>query len=454
MQFLETRPSTQQYGQSTIARATNGVTIPGPTYEAGPFFPSTAGHSTPTYLGPNGDWCVMWAQSPSGCINGTVGSSLTIRWTCANAGSYGFDGPNIGGACGIHPNAGVSYGRTNGQTGQHFNFIVHTLPGLRESGWQRRTVTDVNCFGAGWVRAESQPYWDNAPTSRIATPTCAPGSRPIEIRVQRAPTGVQCATLGGLCGHTSVANAWQVFHWEAPLSWTSASPPPEAVCLTAGAVCSEPAMDLQTNTCTWGANVVNATYCDPARQTGRDTDPNLMPKADPTVAPTPYTPGVVPSTVTDTPPAPTPTTVPGGATVVVPIDPGAGLRTEHADVQGCWPGGWGWFNPAEWVYRPITCAVEWAFVPTPTALDARLANFNGLRDQPPVQWADAGLGWVGDTSFVFAQWSEAGPACTALMDTAVCPREWDQTGAAPGWLLVAITFGLWSGLVFAVWRWF
>lgn len=27
----------------------------------------------------------------------------------------------------------------------------------------------------------------------------------------------------------------------------------------------------------------------------------------------------------------------------------------------CWPSGWGWFNPAEWVLRPIKCALVWAF---------------------------------------------------------------------------------------------
>jgi hypothetical protein len=29
----------------------------------------------------------------------------------------------------------------------------------------------------------------------------------------------------------------------------------------------------------------------------------------------------------------------------------------------CFPTGWGVFNPVEWVYRPITCALQWAFVP-------------------------------------------------------------------------------------------
>lgn len=31
--------------------------------------------------------------------------------------------------------------------------------------------------------------------------------------------------------------------------------------------------------------------------------------------------------------------------------------------EACWPSGWAIFNPLEWVYRPIICATQWAFVP-------------------------------------------------------------------------------------------
>lgn len=44
--------------------------------------------------------------------------------------------------------------------------------------------------------------------------------------------------------------------------------------------------------------------------------------------------------------------------------PGAGGNPEVSDAAGrqCWPNGWGWFNPSEWVLRPLQCA----FVPSPS----------------------------------------------------------------------------------------
>ena len=30
---------------------------------------------------------------------------------------------------------------------------------------------------------------------------------------------------------------------------------------------------------------------------------------------------------------------------------------------GCFPRGWGVMNPAEWIFKPLTCALDWAFIP-------------------------------------------------------------------------------------------
>ena len=47
---------------------------------------------------------------------------------------------------------------------------------------------------------------------------------------------------------------------------------------------------------------------------------------------------------------------------------------DPAGPRQCFPTGWGVFNPLEWVQRPVMCALEWAFVPTPAALTANTAK--------------------------------------------------------------------------------
>lgn len=62
----------------------------------------------------------------------------------------------------------------------------------------------------------------------------------------------------------------------------------------------------------------------------------------------------------------------------------------------CFPSGWGVFNPVEWVYRPVVCAISWAWLPpSPPTLDDTSAAFDGsiigglvdeLDDLRDVEW--------------------------------------------------------------------
>jgi hypothetical protein len=72
----------------------------------------------------------------------------------------------------------------------------------------------------------------------------------------------------------------------------------------------------------------------------------------------------------------------------VPTDPSAsataGTGSEgKADGDGgsCFPTGWGLLNPVEWVYKPVKCALSWAFLPSQATIDAavgRIQNaYNG-----------------------------------------------------------------------------
>ena len=56
-------------------------------------------------------------------------------------------------------------------------------------------------------------------------------------------------------------------------------------------------------------------------------------------------------------------TNPGAA--LVAMGEGVGNPNEPRE---CWPSGWGILNPFEWVYLPVKCALEWAFVPRPEVL--------------------------------------------------------------------------------------
>lgn len=56
--------------------------------------------------------------------------------------------------------------------------------------------------------------------------------------------------------------------------------------------------------------------------------------------------------------------------------PGSDARTfgqsvgDPATDRQCFPTGWGVLNPVEWVFRPVACALEWAFVPRPAVVQA------------------------------------------------------------------------------------
>lgn len=51
-----------------------------------------------------------------------------------------------------------------------------------------------------------------------------------------------------------------------------------------------------------------------------------------------------------------------------------GVESNDPSVDGgdngvCFPQGWGALNPLEWVYKPVKCALVWAFVPSPGSWD-------------------------------------------------------------------------------------
>jgi hypothetical protein len=93
-------------------------------------------------------------------------------------------------------------------------------------------------------------------------------------------------------------------------------------------------------------------------------------------------------------------TSPGGAvesdtTVSYPA-PGANPNTpEDPDAADCFPNGWGIFNPAEWVLKPVKCALVWAFVPSAATMTAVQTFGSDLINKAPFGYITQGIDYVG-----------------------------------------------------------
>jgi hypothetical protein len=446
--------------QNNVAFTVGGNNFPIPQYDK--LYPNPNNTLAPTFgNGSNvSSACNSSSAGSLAQLNGAtvVNTSFAGLTRCAGIGTNDWNltaqpqelGPGVGGNCGNHPRL---------YTVLHNSGVTHALfyvnPDVAQYGWRRQIVTDalckdINSVSESWVRATSAVYRDRQQSARIEVPTCPVGRVARIIRAQRVPINVTC-TLGSICYGTD-----NIIHYqELPTSLTTVATKPAWIeCLASGYNCEPP--QLVNGVCYWNGVVVTVDACSPGQLAGTSANPITVPQATGVLDPAPYAPGEPQSTATVAPTT-TPTTVPSTGTVTVPIEPGTGPRPGGVLEDGeaeCWPSGWGWFNPAQWVLRPIKCAITWAVVPSSTALASRLDTVNDLRDRPPMQWVDEGASYIGGSSMLFAKWSDAGPSCTSVLDTNVCPREWDNPTAVPGFVLAALLFGLWSALVFAVWRWF
>jgi hypothetical protein len=118
----------------------------------------------------------------------------------------------------------------------------------------------------------------------------------------------------------------------------------------------------------------------PAPAPSTSAAPAPSPSASPSATPTPTpSPSASPS-ATPTPTA-TPAPPPGGPGVVDPqLNP-------TADESSCFPSGWAALNPLEWVYRPIKCALTWAFVPPPGTVQDQFSSVQtAFAVTGPGQW--------------------------------------------------------------------
>lgn len=164
----------------------------------------------------------------------------------------------------------------------------------------------------------------------------------------------------GTVGRTGLVIDWDpLVEWEADPNATDFEWEHHE-CVTVGAACE---VKVETNVadpdygeCKWGGVVMVSTACDtPGYQTVPRTEVH-----DPWVEE----------------PAPTTTTTPPPTTLPPPGDPGdcegqfcVGGPGGPPGGEGaeCFPSGWGWLNPVEWVLKPVKCALMWAFWDQETA---------------------------------------------------------------------------------------
>jgi hypothetical protein len=170
-------------------------------------------------------------------------------------------------------------------------------------------------------------------------------------------------------------------------------------------------------------------------------------------------PTTVPQTTATTTVGPT-TTIPAPTTTVpqVPCPPGEpapGCVPDEADGGGneCWPSGWGWLNPLEWVLKPIKCAARWLFVPPQPEFRNALDEMYELTEEPPLQWAGGLIDVATSSSAEFVAMRNLSLPCVPNLGTSVefCAEDLDA-GNLPSWLSNAVLVGLWLLLAYAVVR--
>lgn len=114
-------------------------------------------------------------------------------------------------------------------------------------------------------------------------------------------------------------------------------------------------------------------------------------------------------------------------------------------------------SPASWVRgigTMLACLGRWAFIPSDEQLDGFMADVELLTADPPLQWVVEGIDYVEGASFSFGTWDAVGPDCITVLGFESCPAEWDDGVSTPTWLVSLMLFGLWTGTLVGIWRFF
>lgn len=315
------------------------------------------------------------------CVSPSQGGSG--QWYADNVypSTYVLKSVTVGGADYYPPNSPDFTTGTQGSLTGVFETIVQCMAGLG----QGLTLSEITPVVEGRATLPSM----TCPQGMVAggySSTYQPSTGdPVEVFAGENPEWITSAPdeMPGCINGGCELSLWQV-----------SSGSPALFCGQAAVGCPQWWQTVQTNPdayqCRYGTYTVDLSYCAAFREPG-----SLMPTYPVTFAPdgTP-TVGTRVGTVTDADyaqldaiarateelvriarenpdPNPTPTAPDNPTPTTAPVPPPI---PNVAESRNCWPTGWGIFNPFEWVYLPVTCALEWAFVPSSESVAASLAT--------------------------------------------------------------------------------
>lgn len=272
------------------------------------------------------------------------------------------------------------------------------VPEWAESGWGRRLRAQVNCKHPDGRTSSNDVasllFWDADDAPDWPDASCDEGYAPTYVKLSR-----QKLSGGSVGAGTWVTDA-DVLEWSIPPS--VAANPTTLACFAKGAT----ACPIVADPVTPGKVRVGGTGGvqldeNPPMLLGTTVNPVLdeldLPELEPDPAdyPNPYD-GAAPAT--------------GGSTGEGPDPRSGGTPGTATDADGlsCWPDGWGWLNPAEWVLRPILCA----FWSDPVATEVA-----DMWDSTFGEWAT----WL-DTTWAEIELSPAAGPCFTIAEAEICTQ--------------------------------
>lgn len=282
------------------------------------------------------------------------------------------------------------------------------------AGWPTRLKQTLRCITGGGTEQERITYSPTTMSGQGENPwpgrsKCSTGEIPVRILVER-----QAWSCNGTSTWTC---SWQEYgsdlvDWTMPTNVKNNGPARQ--CWMVGVTfCPEFDPDPENDE---GTKYVGGAGGLPVPKQGPGTKTTTIPGILDDVPwpednPAPTTvPSSVPATSAVPTSSPTATTVPTPTTTTPdecvgshcvggpsgPLPP----ETEGAE---CLPNGWGWFNPIEWVLKPVKCALMWAFWDQESA------------DEMTGLWGETGSDWTAAVEFTDA----VGP-CVELAGQSIC----------------------------------
>lgn len=278
-----------------------------------------------------------------------------------------------------------------------------------EAGYHGLIRTQVSCIAPGWSQPSvvtAQARIDLDPGSRIPVPAVkcdAPGvakSAKVEYKADGSAVWIELgsgdatATVSQLvdeypsCFSSTGATLCELqLQRKEGTSWATCGPLAE-FCPTWVEEWSETPDIFR---CRFGSYDVPMSRCSAFRKPGTVL-PNVKGDEDGDGAPDPIPPTAPAPTV-----YPNPVVNPGtGEQVETPpwLDTD-GTTSPEGQARECWPSGWGVLNPFSWVFMPVGCALQDAFVPRASVVTAmRTAVDEAAAETAPAQITRAVQAWA------------------------------------------------------------